>query len=81
MENLYDVIIIGSGPAGLSAAIYAKRAKLSSLTIEANFASGGQVLNTYEVDNYPGRASAAWISEARCAHTLKKWARNFPASV
>ena len=50
MENLYDVIIIGSGPAGLSAAIYAKRAKLSSLTIEANFASGGQVLNTYEVD-------------------------------
>ena len=37
MENLYDVIIIGSGPAGLSAAIYAKRAKLSSLTIEANF--------------------------------------------
>lgn len=34
MENLYDVIIIGSGPAGLSAAIYAKRAKLSSLTIE-----------------------------------------------
>ena len=75
-------IIIGSGPAGLSAAIYAKRAKLSSLTIEANFASGGQVLNTYEVDNYPGLpASAAWISEARCAHTLKKWARNFPASV
>ena len=54
MENLYDVIIIGSGPAGLSAAIYAKRAKLSSLTIEANFASGGQVLNSYEVDNYPG---------------------------
>lgn len=54
MENLYDVIIIGSGPAGLSAAIYAKRAKLSSLVIEANFASGGQVLNTYEVDNYPG---------------------------
>ena len=54
MENLYDVIIIGSGPAGLSAAIYAKRAKLSSLTIEANFASGGQVLNTYEEDNYPG---------------------------
>ena len=73
MENLYDVIIIGSGPAGLSAAIYAKRAKLSSLTIEANFASGGQVLAF--------RASAAWISEARCAHTLKKWARNFPASV
>lgn len=79
MENLYDVIIIGSGPAGLSAAIYAKRAKLSSHTIEANFASGGQVLNTYEVDNYPAfRASAAWISEARCAHTLKNGRGIFP---
>ena len=63
MENLYDVIIIGSGPAGLSAAIYAKRAKLSSLTIEANFASGGQVLNTYEVDNYPGLNEADRTAE------------------
>ena len=53
-SNGKKAAIIGSGPAGLSAAIYAKRAKLSSLTIEANFASGGQVLNTYEVDNYPG---------------------------
>ncbi|MDD7739770.1 MAG: thioredoxin-disulfide reductase [Lachnospiraceae bacterium] len=54
MEELYDVIIIGSGPAGLAAAIYAKRAKLESLVIEANYVSGGQVITTYEVDNYPG---------------------------
>lgn len=54
MEQIYDVIIIGSGPAGLSAAIYAQRAKLSSIVIEANYVSGGQVVNTYEVDNYPG---------------------------
>ncbi|MCI8326847.1 MAG: thioredoxin-disulfide reductase [Lachnospiraceae bacterium] len=51
---LYDVIIIGSGPAGLSAAIYAKRAKLETLVLEKAPMSGGQILNTYEVDNYPG---------------------------
>ncbi len=51
---IYDVIIIGSGPAGLSAAIYAKRAELSVLVIEKAGLSGGQVINTYEVDNYPG---------------------------
>lgn len=51
---MYDLIIIGSGPAGLSAAIYAKRAGLDLLVIEANAMSGGQVLNTYEVDNYLG---------------------------
>lgn len=54
MSELYDVVIIGSGPAGLAAAIYAKRAMLKAVTIETNMVSGGQVLNTYEVDNYPG---------------------------
>ena len=54
MEEIYDLIIIGSGPAGLSAAIYAQRAKLTTLVIEASYVSGGQVVNTYEVDNYPG---------------------------
>lgn len=51
---MYDLIIIGSGPAGLAAAIYAQRAKLNTLVIERAMVSGGQVLNTYEVDNYPG---------------------------
>lgn len=51
---MYDVAIIGSGPAGLSASIYAKRAGLHAVTLEQNPMSGGQVLNTYEVDNYPG---------------------------
>ena len=50
----YDVIIIGSGPAGLAAAIYGKRARLSTLVIEKQPMSGGQILNTDEVDNYPG---------------------------
>lgn len=51
---MYDVIIIGSGPAGLSAAIYGIRAGLNLLVLEQNPMSGGQVLNTYEVDNYLG---------------------------
>lgn len=51
---IYDVIIIGSGPAGLAAAIYAKRAELNMLVIEKAAISGGQIINTYEVDNYPG---------------------------
>ncbi len=50
----YDVIIIGGGPAGLTAAIYGKRAGLSTLMIESSAINGGQILSTYEVDNYPG---------------------------
>lgn len=52
--NTYDLIIIGSGPAGLAAAIYAARAELNFVVIERSDVSGGQVLSTYEVDNYPG---------------------------
>lgn len=51
---MYDLIIIGSGPAGLSAAVYGKRAGLKLLVIEEKPMSGGQILNTYEVDNYLG---------------------------
>jgi thioredoxin reductase (NADPH) len=51
---LYDLIIIGSGPAGLAAAIYAKIAELKVAVIEKAGLSGGQIINTYEVDNYPG---------------------------
>ncbi len=54
MRKMYDLIIIGSGPAGLSAAVYGKRAGLNLLVMEKNPMSGGQVLNTYEVDNYLG---------------------------
>ena len=50
---MLDTIIIGSGPAGLAAAIYAKRAELDMLVLEKSSMSGGQVLSTYEVDNYP----------------------------
>jgi len=49
-----DLVIIGAGPAGLSAALYAARAGIDFLLIESNYMAGGQVLNTYEVDNYLG---------------------------
>lgn len=49
-----DVIIIGSGPAGMGAAIYGKRAGLDTLILEGTGMSGGQVTQTYEVDNYLG---------------------------
>lgn len=49
-----DLIIVGAGPGGLSASVYAKRAGLDALTLEAQPISGGQVLNTYSVDNYLG---------------------------
>ncbi len=51
---MYDTIIIGGGPAGLSAAVYAMRAGLNALLIEGTPIYGGQVLSTYEVDNYLG---------------------------
>lgn len=51
---MFDLVIIGSGPAGMAAAIYAQRARLDTLVLEKTGISGGQVLNTYEVDNYPG---------------------------
>jgi thioredoxin reductase (NADPH) len=55
MENkIYDVIIIGAGPAGMGAAIYAKRAGLEGVVLDKSPISGGQVLTTYEVDNYLG---------------------------
>ena len=53
MEKIYDLVIIGGGPAGLSAGIYAGRAKLNTLIIEKD-ELGGQVNKTYEVSNYPG---------------------------
>ena len=46
-----DLVIIGSGPAGLSAAVYAKRAKLDVVVIEKAGYSGGQIVSTEQVDN------------------------------
>ncbi len=52
-NNHYDVIILGAGPAGMTAGIYAVRAGLRVLMLEKG-APGGQMVNTYEVENYTG---------------------------
>ena len=53
MEKIYDLLVIGGGPAGLSTGIYAGRAKMNTLIIEKG-ELGGQVTKTYEISNYPG---------------------------
>ena len=64
-EKIYDLIIVGAGPAGLTAAIYALRAGLHTLLLEKNFVSGGQTASTYEVDNYPGLPGISGESERK----------------
>lgn len=53
MEKLYDLIIIGGGPAGLAAGLYAGRAKMDTLLLERS-KLGGQIVTTSEIENYPG---------------------------
>src|SRR5690606_23102778 len=69
---LYDLLIIGSGPAGITAGIYAKRANLNVALFEKN-APGGQILNTAEVENYPGfkKAKGFELTQAMFEHVLE----------
>lgn len=55
MSNIYDVIILGAGPAGLAAGLYAGRSCLKTLIIEKG-QDGGQIANTNEIENYPGQS-------------------------
>ncbi|MBE5914582.1 MAG: thioredoxin-disulfide reductase [Pseudobutyrivibrio ruminis] len=66
---VYDVIVIGAGPAGLAAGIYGKRAGYNILVLDTSSISGGQILNTYEVDNYPGIPG---VSGTELAEAMKK---------
>lgn len=70
---MYDLLIIGSGPAGLGAAIYGERAGMKLAVIDRSPVSGGQVLTTYEVDNYLGmpEISGIDISDRFRAHADK----------
>ena len=70
---VYDVSIIGSGPAGLSAAIYAKRANLSAIVIEKEYEGTGQIAESGRVDNYLGMPGISGydLGEAFREHAVK----------
>lgn len=74
---MYDIIIVGAGPAGLSAAIYARRASKSTLVLEA-MTYGGQIINTPDIENYPVNAH---ISGFEFATNLYNQAKDLGAEI
>lgn len=74
-KTIYDVVIIGSGPGGMTAALYTSRANLKTLILEKGV-PGGELLNTSDVENYPGFAS---ISGPDLADNMYKGAMQFGA--
>ncbi|MBU8893865.1 MAG: thioredoxin-disulfide reductase [Bacteroidales bacterium] len=77
MEDIYDVIILGAGPAGLSAGIYASRAKLKTLILNEGTV-GGQVILTHEIANYPGVETTNGF---QLINTMKKQANDFGCTI
>ena len=74
MSNTYDVIIIGGGPAGLSAGLYTSRARLKTLLIEKAIV-GGQITNAERVENYPGFPDG--ISGFELGELMRRQAESF----
>ena len=75
-ERIYDVIILGGGPAGYTAAMYAARAGLSALVLE-KMGAGGQMILTHQIDNYPG--FEAGIDGYTLGDKMKQGAERFGA--
>ncbi|MBM7624365.1 FAD-dependent oxidoreductase, partial [Sporohalobacter salinus] len=78
MINLYDVLIIGGGPAGLAAGLYASRAKLDTVLLETNSQLGGQVSTYHEMENYPGFLDG---SAPELMDNFKEHAENFGTEI
>lgn len=74
---MYDIIIVGAGPAGLTAAIYGKRGGMSTVMID-KFSFGGQILDTPEIENYPGFKN---VTGMNLANSLYEQANNLGAEM
>ena len=74
-ETIYDVVIIGSGPGGMTAALYTSRSNLKTLILEKG-APGGEMLNTADIENYPGFKS---ITGPELSHNMYQGAMQFGA--
>jgi thioredoxin reductase (NADPH) len=77
MPEIFDIIIIGGGPAGLTAGIYASRARMKTLILNEGTA-GGQLVLTHEIANYPGVES---ISGFQLGNIMKKQAQSFGCKI
>ncbi len=77
-SDAYEVIIIGGGPAGLTAGLYTSRARLTTLLLEKS-ALGGQVIKTERIENYPGFVSS--ISGFELIHNLEQQAKGFGLTI
>ena len=76
----HNLVIIGAGPAGLSAAIYARRAGIETLILEHG-RPGGQILTTNRIENYPGvpETTGASLAESLRAHAISVSIQSYPS--
>jgi thioredoxin reductase (NADPH) len=79
MSEVRDLVIVGSGPAGYTAAIYASRAQLNPLIYEGSVTAGGALMNTTEVENFPGFVDA--VMGPDLMDNMRKQAKRFGAEL
>jgi thioredoxin reductase (NADPH) len=79
VSDINEVVIVGSGPAGYTAAIYAARAQLKPIIYEGSVTAGGALMNTTEVENFPGFATGVMGPELM--ESMRKQVERFDAKI